>query len=63
MAKSDSVLTIRPAKIGPGWSVFIAHEHKATAEIGNFASEKSAQEWIDTKSELWLRERLHIQAG
>lgn len=57
MAKSDSALTIRPAKIGPGWSVFIAHEYGASDEIGNFTSEKSAQDWIDTKSTAWLRDR------
>jgi hypothetical protein len=58
MSLFESVFTIGRAKIGPGWSVFASREFDRSDEIGNFTSQRSAQDWIDTKSRAWLDERI-----
>jgi hypothetical protein len=54
---TETHFVIRPAKNGQSWSVYLITKYGRSIEAYEFASEKSARNWIDYESRGWLRKR------
>jgi hypothetical protein len=61
--KPDPVFEARRLKSAPGWYVWVSWRYGQVEHVSGFASEHDAQQWIEEKSEAWLRGRKGARSG
>ena len=60
LGMADKRFSVRDAKGGNGYSVVYTPERGAPSEIGDFATETAANDWIAKESAAWLKK---LEAG